>query len=428
MAHPAQSFGLVALIFSLLCLPLIFSDNPGGYAHDETLYHLPAVRQIRAHWPYLDLNHDSLSATAPGYHYALATLSFVTGEGRRSLRLVTWGLSLALLWLLWQLFVPGDAMLGAWVVLPLACSNFFVKSASWIVTDNPALLGMAATLIGVFLDRHRRGWLLGGLAGATTFIRQLYLWLAVPIGLRAAWLDRGFGLRAGLLRLAPACLPLGVAGLLVYRWGGPVPPAWQGISSGGAASVMSFIYILSVFFFLGAFYYAAFPNARQADELRSGWAVAGGLFGLALALCTATDYNVPAGRWGGYLWWGAAHLPVVGRRSVFFLLLSPLGGMLLGAMFVRLRQDAGRIPALLWLCSYAAWATTFLFNRQVFQRYYEPTTLIFLILWARLLIPAGKANRSPRRGWLGAFAAAQIFITVLTTQDPAFGRSLMSSH
>ena len=94
---PLRSFVGLAVLFALLCLPLLVSDRVTNYTFDESNYHLPAIRQIRAHWPRLDLLADSLSATAPGYQYALATASFVTTSHRLPLRLVNFAVSLGVL-------------------------------------------------------------------------------------------------------------------------------------------------------------------------------------------------------------------------------------------------------------------------------------------------------------------------------------------
>lgn len=430
MASRVQSFGLVAGVFALLCLPLILSHDTGGYASDETEFHLPAIRQIRAHWPRLDLTRDSLSATAPGYQYALATLSLVTGAEPLPLRLATWSVSLALLWVLWRLFPAGQSTLAVIALLPLACSNFFVKSASWVVTDNAALLGMASTLALVLTGRGRGTiWAAGCLGGLTTFIRQLYAWIAVPIGLRALRdmaADRGHPARS--LKLLAALLPLGVVAILVWQWGGLVPPIWRNINSlEGKVGTASLSYILAVFFLLGSCYYAALTADEWKTEFLSRWALLGALAGLVCVLAGPTDYDVSAGRWGGYLWWCAARLPVIGGRSVFFLVLTPLGGLLLGVMAHRLIRRAGGEAGWLWLCSYGCWAGAFLPSRLVFHRYFEPATLVFLTLWVVLLMRAPEPDHRARPWFLRGLAGAQLLLTFATAYHPLFNRMLASA-
>jgi hypothetical protein len=425
-----KSFWFLALVFALICLPLILSSNPGGYAADETEFHLPAIRQIRAHWPGLDLNRDSLSATAPGYHYALATLSFFTGTGRLPLRVITWCVSLGLLWLLWRLFPAGQRPFAMATLLPLACSNFFVKSASWIVTDNPALLGLAGTMACVLFGRSGwTVWAAGGLAGLTTFVRQLYAWTAAPVALRAIRDMAAGAMQPGRgWKLLAASIPVGVVAVLAHRWGGLVPPVWQtGVSTGGRFSVMPVTYILTVFFSLGIFYYAAVTADEWKTELRSRWALVGGGAGLICAVAGPTNFDVSAGRWGGYFWWCAAHLPVIGGRSVFFLLLAPLGGILLGAMARRLIGQAGQDAGWLWFCAYVSWAVAFLPSRLVFHRYFEPATLVFLIFWIVLLVRSNPSRTRPKPWSLLGLAFGQALLTFVTAYHPSYGPSLMSA-
>jgi hypothetical protein len=412
----------VALLFAALCLPLVWSNRTSNYTYDEDQYHLPAVRQIRAHWPGLDLRHDSLSATAPGYHYLLATLSWVTGSDRRPLRLVTFAVSLALLGLLWVVFPREHAVLGASAVLPLATSNFFVKSASWIVTDNPALLAMTATLALILLAPRpaATAWA-GGWAAAAVFIRQMYAWLVAPILLRV-WFDRRSGRDGARWTWALAALPpLAVVGLLAIAWGGLVPPAWhEAHYPAGANPAAPLVCGLAVLGGMGGFYYCALARTNWRTDF-GGWSARiGAGLGLALALAGPTTRSMPAGRWGGYLWDLAEHLPAPAGRSIVFLGLAPLGGAIAGVLFERLRVESGHATAWLWLASYTAWLLSYAPNRLVFQRYFEPATLVFLVFWLLLILRARPERHPAWCGPLGVLAVAQVMITLLTAHYRVF--------
>lgn len=428
MKPGVSSFGFVALVFLLLCAPLIFSRQAGGYADDEDLYHLPAVRQIRAHWPGLDLNRDALSAISPGYHYVLATVSLVTGPGRIPLRLVTWALSLGLLWLLWRLFPPGTAALGAAALLPLACSNFFIKSASWIVTDNPGLLCVTGVLAVTFFPSGRdRGWRGGLLAGAATFLRQLHVWTVVPLALRCRQVmpaDK----KIHAWRLVPLLVPLGVLGLLAWHWHGIVPLAWQNaVSLQGSSPVASLCYLLAVFFLVGIFYHLALAQSDHVGDWRRAATWQAAAAGLLLGLLGPTEYSMPAGRWGGYLWSLSTHLPVLGNRSLLFLILTPLGAALLAVMTRQLARQSQPATAWLWLGSFLAWAATSLASRLAFHRYFEPTILIFLILWVLLVVRGPLALPGVRVRRLQALAVIQGVITLATAHYQTYGRGLLTA-
>jgi hypothetical protein len=397
-------------------------------ASDEKAYHLLAVRQIRAHWPKLDLDRDSVSAISPGYHYVLAGLSFITGDGRRSLRFVTWSVSLALLWLLWRLFPVTRRELALAALLPLAFSNFFVKSASWIMTDNPALFCTAATLALCFRGSDRSVWASAALAGTATFFRQMNVWTAFPVAFQTFSKETK---SKRCLAILASLLPLAVVSVLIWHWHGVVPPSWQNrtYQSDRTSASAAVCYILSVFFVLGIFYWLAIPSENRRQGNVSRWALLGGAGGgLLLALASRTDYNVEAGRWGGYLWEAAARFPLLGGRSVVFIVLAPCGGALLAIMTSALVRCGGRQMAALWLGSYGAWAATFLPNRQIFHRYYEPNTLMFLIFWLILFLRHSPDATFKRPLPLLALGAAQLTITFCIVYPETYGRPLFRSH
>ncbi len=413
-----NSFASLALLFAVVCAPLILSQRGTKYTADERNWHIPATRQIRAHWPSLDLKADSLSATAPGYHYFLATVSLVTGTSRLALRGITWGVSLGLLYFLWQLFPSDRRMWAMAALLPLAMSNFFVKSSVWVVTDNPGMLCATVTLAALFLSEGKAAtWRAGIAAGAATFIRQLHVWTAAPTALLAwrTW-HRSDRRPIDLALSLPVILPVAVVLLLFLSWHGLVPPAWQSyqVNAGiGTGAIASFCYILAVDFIIGLWFWLAAVDEKLTTALRSAPALLAAAAGLALALVTPTDYNPPDGRWGGYLWNLAAHLPVIGHRSIVFLLLTPLGAALLAAMAARLDRHIGRFEALAWFGSYTVWAATFLPNKFAYQRYFEPMTLVFFILWLLLLVAKTNMIRQ-KPGWLWTLAVVQLAITLAT--------------
>lgn len=408
------SFGTLAVLFAVLCFPLIFSSRRTNYETDERNWHLPATRQIRTHWPALDLRLDSLSATAPGYHYFLATASLVTGTSRVALRLVTWAVSLALLFLLWRLFPLSANRWALAAILPLACSNFFVKSASWVVTDNAGLLCAAAVLAAVFFARHSRaGWIAGIAGGAATFVRQLHIWTAVPtalVGFHATSRSKGWWRRVWLL--FPVAIPFAVLAILAWRWHGLVPPAWQTYqTSAGFGETASLCFIAALFLLLALPYRCALRGPK-IDLGR--WEIVGAVAGLLLATIGPTSLDPAAGRWSGYFWPIVGHLSVIANRSIVFLVLAPLGGALFVEMTRLLAREAGRFEATTWLLSFLAWAATFLPNRFVYQRYFEPMILVFLVVWLALIRRNRNADEGLRRGWLPALAAVQLALTLAT--------------
>jgi hypothetical protein len=411
----ARTFWLLAVLFGLVCAPLLLSSGHTNYSADEESYHLPAVRQIRAHWPRVDLVQDSLSAVSPAYHLVLATVSLLTGPSVTALRLVNWAVSLACLAVLWRLLAPTDAVLATAAVLPLACSNFFVKSACWIVTDNAGLLAVAGVFAwSLHTAARRRPWVGGVLATAATLARQVHCWTVVPVFLSLRQPD-GMGPRRHRLGgYAALALPFAALGALVASWGSLVPPRWQNEVAhvAGSSALAGPCYLLAVIALLAPAYLFAVRGGRTRTGLR-WWLLGGAAAGATLWLFAATDFDPGAGRWGGYLWTLAAHAPVFGHHSLAFALLAPAGGAALGGLLARLHGTGDWTRFSWWTLSFAAWVATTLPSRLAFHRYFEPMTLLFLIAWLLLVARAAPGRPADRRGLVG-LAVAQLVLTLLT--------------
>jgi hypothetical protein len=339
--------------------------------------------------------------------------------------------SLALLWLLWGLFPAHSRPLATATLLPLVCSNFFVKGASWVVTDNPALLCVAVTLAMALRDFERNSvWGCAALGSAATFIRQMNVWTAFPIALRG--MHEALSAKPkSLRRFAPiaALAPVAILAILAQYWHGLVPPKWHVVSyQNESGSAVSLCYILAVFAIFGPFYRLALPIGDLREEILNRWTLLGAVSGVILASISRSDYSKAMGRFGGYLWAAVAHLPVLSSRSIVFLILAPCGGALFANMSLVLFRFVGRERGILWLGSYLAWAATFLPNRQIFQRYFEPTTLVFLVLWLLLLLQYWPELRAKRPQWLLTLAVVQVLITLATAYSRTFGHGLFPAY
>jgi hypothetical protein len=421
----AISLGLVLLLFCAACLPLSLSSRHGNFADDEQSYYLPSVEQIAAHWPSLDLAAASASATSPGYSYFLAGISKLTGSDPRTLRLITIGLSAATLLVLALMFRAPAGMAGCVAILPLAASNFFIKSASWVVTDNAALFWMCASLYALWRCSDNPKWALpaGASAAAAIFVRQLHAWLVVPIGCvavaSAGASKAGLSVSTRVMAWLALIPPVAVLLWLYHAWGGLVPPRWQGVHDAGL-HLASVACALSVFAGLGTFYFLSVELPSGALRRRLGRESAvGGAAGLLLGVVARNGMDRAEGRWGGYFWMLVQHTPTLWGRSVLVVAGSILGGMLLGAMARHLRETAGTALAWLWLVSVLSWLAACGLNRLAFQRYFEPPILVFLISWLALVCRGSEGKECPVRYLpLAILVAAELVITVATVHIP----------
>ncbi len=398
----------------LLCLPLALQREVVNFSADEAAFHLPAIRQIGEKWPDVDLIADSLSATAPGYHYLLATLTLPFGQALPAVRALNLVASLAVLVVLWRA-LPGPAVTRALLVLPLAWSNFFVKSASFVVTDNAALLASALVLAHVGNGSRRATAGLSFAAAAAIATRQSTAWLVAPLAVRCLDLAAPRDRTIAALGLA---LPLGLLAALVAAWNGLVPPQWQEETLGrGANRLPAAAYVLSVAALLVPPYLLAFrPAALPSRSVPA--AALGAAVGLLAALAAPNLPNMEAGRWGGYLWNLAGALPAFGERSVVFLVLAPVGGAALALFSLAVGRSAAR-GRIAWLATLGAWTASHLANQQLFHRYYEPTLLLLLVAGAALLLRERSGPIDPRP--MAALVAAQLLITLVTAHGRAFG-------
>src|SRR5947209_5795284 len=140
----------VAVLFLVLTVPLSLSSKTDfDYVRDETPYSIRSVRQISENWPFLNVQEQSLSPSAPGYYWFLAGVSKIIGYDVLALRMVNLSISLMGLMILFEWLHRRVAALdAALLIAPLAASNFYVKCAAWVYPENPAtILAMLTVLL-----------------------------------------------------------------------------------------------------------------------------------------------------------------------------------------------------------------------------------------------------------------------------------------
>jgi hypothetical protein len=408
--------GVVIAFFSVLVLPVLFSNSPRTYEWDESEYHLPTIRAIHAHWPTIDLVNDCKSAIAPGLHYLLATVAQLTGTDRVAMRLANFLISAAgLIYLGRKLKALPPVTAGA-ALACLAGSSFFLKSAAFVYTDNAALIAIAITLAVTLSGAYSYQSIGTSMAASVSiFVRQNSAWLLLPLawnGLLHFRTHRKWDLSLAK-KMSQLLLPTAVLLWLVVSWRGLVPPAWHDehyvagfVTLGGALYALSLMGL-----YAGPFLWAAGWGPRSWRELpKSLWWSAG--VTLALVLVVPMNASEVDGRWGGYLWMLADYVLPPRAGFAIFALLAPIGAAALVLLANALSTDRNDRVATLWTVAYIGWLIASLPNRQIFQRYFEPTTLVFLLLWLAHVVP--RPTNVHRRGLvLLAIAQFSLSATVL---------------
>ena len=374
-----KGFFFLFFVFCLLTLPFILSGNR-LYDSDHLRFHLPSILQIRNKFPNLNLSTDTLSAISPGYYYFLAFISLIIGDNELNLRLTNCLVSFLVIACLYNYSRKKlPIKISCLLILPLLTSNFFLKSSWWIFTDNAALLFIALTIIEVLSSNTtvKQGIKIGFLSGFTVFIRQMNTWLFLPLICRFLLIIKKNTYIENLVVFIFSLLPIFVIGLLYLSWGGLVPPVWREASI--KVSFAPLAYLLSVFGVLGVFYLFLFIKKELFNSSLKLLPLS--IFiGLIVSLISPTSYNPEQGRWGGYLWEVIKYLPVLHDRSIFLMITAPLGVYTVSIFALKIRENGENQDFLLWLCLVTSWSISFIINRQIFHRYYEPVILIFLII------------------------------------------------
>jgi hypothetical protein len=312
------------------------------------------------------------------------------------------------------------------LVAPLLASSFYVKSACWVLTDNAALLFSTLTLVALLKDESRIGqsWRASVCAIIATSIRQINIWLVAPTLVRIAQMMLAYrdSQKAGkesardftaiLIVSSGVVLPLLVVYILIRSWGGLVPEHWLRKNQSENLSVAGCSYLLAVAGVFGVFYVSPAIDAIRAFVHRRRMLWVAGLAGVVCSLMSATSYDIASRRFGGFIWEAVRRLPVVYDRSVVFMALAPLGAVVLAFLARQLWRSVGCWHAAIWTVAVVGWASTSFVNRQAFQRYYEPSLIIFLVLAVAPLVTT--LSRSERRLMNWSLSLLFCFQTIVT--------------
>lgn len=413
------NFVITFLFFSIAIPGIVWDRNNSFQAVDQNKYHLPQV-EIFVKTPLTwGTTYPSPTATTPGHHLVLSWVSkhFANGQAGRQIfpvRIANALISLCLLLTLWWLTYLGgtrNAIESTCLVLPLLFSYQFLGSAIWVMTDNGALLWVCLTLLLLTLPTSLRSKsftlpLAGIFASLSIFWRQTHAWLLVPLCLsvfQSAHYRQRWGLY--LATLMPSVL---VLAYFLGLWHGLTPPEYQNHYATGFNLAVP-AYIISLFGIFGVFHIGYLSKELQKIKLHEIRSLLGrGLIaGLGIVVIFPSSYDRPAGRSGGWLWEIAKHFPSLYDRSLLFLVLVPLGTILISLWFRVNRDDK---DSHLILISMMTWIAAHTANFQVYQRYYEGLILITLAFLA------SRHTDLFRRNYLGPLILAGLMAAISLQQ------------
>jgi hypothetical protein len=430
----------VAALHTALRLWIILGPGMSGPgASDEHHFHLPVIRTFAEQWPRPDLS-DYLAASTPGYHLAMVGVASLTGGELTPMRLVSGTVVTLMLAVLAWFAARRIGTLGAMALcVPLMASAYLLGASTLLLPEGAAWTLLVLLLLLALQPRIVwRTYALGGLLVLLTVLtRQIFLWSAGLLWL-AAWLgsetDRStpseilparesWGIRRRLPRALMAfgaTLPaIGAIGVFVWLWRGLTPPLFHAgadteMELAGTHTGVNPSVVLLTLALLGAggLFFAGF----LARPLREAWSGRRGLLlravsigaggAMLLALMLPSSFSREGGRYSG-LWNVIARAPAPMDRSPIMLVLAPLGGVCLAALWVCLPRRAG------WMLTgaVAGFALAQSANHQAWQRYVEPMVLVTLLLGAALVWQP-RPDRPPRWASAGPVALGALLALV----------------
>jgi hypothetical protein len=396
--------------FALLVLPAILFGTSANVRHifheDSVIAHLPMVNYF-LHHPLFERTYLSASAITPGYHIFLAVLAKLAGyssvdETTWITRAVNAAMGFGVLVMLWAVLrrLNASRWTATALCLPLACSNYVISPAIWILTDDVALLLYTATLFIVLFDRGN-----GVLAGVTGFFlswsRQLFLPVLGVYGVELLRSGRSMTWREiGMTTLA--ILP-GLSIVIYYAlaWHGLTPPTYQAFNRSAflpsvPLNALALTGLLALPFSLTILRAFATLDKRHVAFVALGFA----LLTVVLWAFGQTNFDSSDGRYGSLIWLLSKHTPILGDHSPIVLILALLGGGVLAIMLVHAYAEeyypAETVMLLLYYIANSA-------QVMAWQRYIEPVMLVTLAVFC---VRVGNLRQ---RELIGPLAYAALF-------------------
>jgi hypothetical protein len=411
----ALALGVLLLTWPVVLLGPFPADAHGSKAvwaaFDQNNFHLPAIRAQAEIWPIV--RDEGWVDAAPGYYFVRAGVMKYAGAGETALRLLSSLFGALLIVIVWRVAaVRVGAWAGAACVAPLLGTPYLLAGSIWLTTDNAAWCCVAPALSSAAgRARSTRAAVAAGMSAAlAVFVRQMHVWLVVPLGVAALGDLRGQPPRQSIARLAPLLLPLAALGVLVWFWGGLVPLAFAGAHVRGVQLAVV-PYALALVGFFGVFFWGAFGSRRKPPA--RGWHLGAAVAAVAaIWLAVPTSYDLEAGRYGGVVWELAYLSPAVASRSLAILALGLCGAItLVRAWEAAVRAGCPR-EARVMLAALAALVAAQSVVSPLWPRYFE-VYILLMLAW----LAAFARRHEPVGSWIVGpvvLGCGQLALSVVT--------------
>jgi hypothetical protein len=345
-----------------------------AFSYDEFEHHYPVILQFCKELPFPNIKNYN-SATAPLFHILFAIAGKITGTDIQHLRMINFLITILAVILLFKLLIDHFSL--PYPVALLSCllfelSPYFFREAFVVMTDNLPVLWLV--LFMNYYLKFKKDRMMQNYALSMFFVmllcltRQTYLYILLPvtidiIGAKDLKHSRILLFLILFLSILPTLL-------LFVVWKGLTPPQFQERHTD--SSLLNLKPILYGFSVLG--FYALFIAGKEIYRsflnLKKIKIVCGILLGWALLVFFPL---IKIKHDFGYLWHVAERLPSIHNSSIFFYVLLSIGVCIFLAIAHLENPPFFLILLLALFLSEVP-------NKYFFQRYFDNSILIFLLL------------------------------------------------
>lgn len=376
----ALSTGYLLLTVPFVIVLLYTGGLAGGldtvFSVDEPKYHYPTILNFAKRLPFPDIR-DYGSATTPLFHILLAALSKIVGTDIQHLRLANFFITYFSVLFLFSLLCrqyklkPQVSLLFTFI---FALSPYYFREAFVILTDNLPVLWLLFFFNFYFRYKaeHKQSLLLLSLLFVMLLCltRQTYLFVCLAIAMDTMLIKEPLQTKMKILSLVFVAATPTLA--LFFIWKGLTPPSFREFHT--RESLINAKAVLYGFCVLG-FYTLFIPGTGVFKSLLQKRKI---MIAVVILLSWSVLFFSPLiknPKDFGYLWYMASPLPRIAGTSLLFWGLLPLGVITVLCIW---HKEGLNLFILFLVCLFLSEVP----NKLIFQRYYDSSVILILILFS----------------------------------------------